>query len=73
VGNFLYMEARAFPRARRNPNICTTNANHVYSHFSLQRKERKARENKTKKNLRKPEKTEPGNAVSKQKNTSLRK
>ncbi len=39
---------QSFPQARRNPNICTTNANHVYSHFSLQRKERKARENKKK-------------------------
>jgi len=58
---------QSFPRARRNPNICTRNANHVYSHFSLQRKERKARENKIK-----TWETEPGNAVSKQKNTSLR-
>ncbi len=46
---------QSFPQARRNPNICTTNANHVYSHFSLQRKERKARggKKKKKKNLRK--------------------
>lgn len=43
---------QSFPQARRNPDICTTNANHVYSHSSLQRKERKARKKK-KKNLRK--------------------
>ncbi len=49
---------QSFPQARRNPNIFATNANHVYSHFSLQRKERKARANKNK-NLRKQNQETP--------------
>jgi hypothetical protein len=41
--------------------------------FFFAKKRKKGEGKQTKNNLRKPEKTEPGNAVSKQKNTSLRK